>query len=801
MADITVVIPVYNTEKYLKTALDSVTGQTHENIEIIVVDDGSTDNSREIILRYAESDKRIIPVLLDENRGLVYARKQGTEFATGEYLLFLDSDDTLSSDAVGKLICEIANERTDILNFDVNVVNVVNVSGLTDEAESRLQDFMRPYDGKLASDSLVDSCFLSGDFSWNICGKLIKTELLKEVYKEISDDHIIMAEDAYLSFLLLLHAKSYRGLPGEAYYNYWIGRGITGNKKMNLVKFGRICKQGKVIQLIREFLNGNGAFEQYEAAYRSLKDKLLVNTVYNWSLLDETDRPEGFDLLMRSWSEASVIGQMGKMFWSDRAFAAGGILGAKTLDRQRGKIKTIATFYHRMYNGGVERVTAKLIDIWLGMGYNVVLLTEKPPHPDDYIPEGKVTRVILPKCTDADSVLPRIRALGEAVEAYDIDLVVYHAWVSYHSLWDIMTVKSKGASFVMHTHGAPAFVMMWGRQLYKEMMYVYRLTDAVIALSRADQLYWSSFCDNVKCVSNPICFDVESVKQSDLDGARLLWVGRLEYQAKRHTDLISVMKEVVRYRPDAVLSIVGVSETEEENERFLNLIEKKGLGSNIIPEGYQANVYPYYARASIYLSTSSYEGFPTTLVESKAFGVPCVTYELPYLEMHRDGEGMIKVPFADTKKMAEAIVKLLNDDERRKAMGATARRSLDKYTDIDHAQVWAGIIESVRFGADAVAPLQPDDETKRIVWYTQALYGDIVTDTFNGEIKSISKEKKKLQNKLEKMKELKAEHKKLAKKYIKMRGSNSWKIGRALTRVPRMLKRFFSGRSDPPNRT
>jgi glycosyltransferase involved in cell wall biosynthesis len=789
MADITVVIPVYNTEKYLKTALDSVASQTHENIEIIVVDDGSTDTSREIILRYAESDKRIIPVLLDENHGSSYARKHGANLATGEYLLFLDSDDDLSTDAAERLIEEISKGHPDILNFDVNVINV---SGLTDEAESRFRDFMRPYDGTLISDALVDSCFLSDEFSWNICGKLIRTELLKKVYEEMSDEHLIMAEDAYLSFLLLFRAKSYRGLPGAAYYNYYIGRGITGNKKMSPAKFKRICKQGKVMQLIREFLDDNDAFERHEAAFNTLHDKLLMNTVYNWKLLDDADRPDGFDLLVQSWGDANIIGQMGKMFWSERAFVADSICGAKVLNRKKEKIKTIATFYHRMNNGGVERVSAKLIDIWLEMGYNVILLTEKPPHPDDYIPEGKVPRIILPKCTDAVSIEPRIQALCEVIEAYDIDLVVYNAWVSYHSLWDIMAVKSTGASFVMYTHGSPAFVMMWGRQLYKEMMHVYRLVDAVIALSRADQLYWSSFCGNVKCVSNPICFDIGGAKQAALESARLLWVGRLEYQAKRYTDLIPIMKEVALHRPDAVLSVVGAAETAEENERFLDLIKKKGLESNIVLEGYQTDVYPYYAGASVYLSTSSYEGFPTTLVESKAFGVPCVTYELPYLEMHRDGEGMIKAPFSDTKKMAEAIVELLNDDERRKAMGAAARRSLDTYADVDHAQVWTDIIDSVCLGADAVAPPRPDDETKRIMWYSQALYGDIVTDSLNDEIKLIAKKERKLQKKLDVMKELKAEHKKLQKKYIKMQNSNSWKIGRALTRIPRMLKRFFT---------
>lgn len=92
MDKISVIIPVYNTEKYLKRCLDSIINQTFKNLEIIIVDDGSTDSSPQICDNYAESDDRI-RVIHKTNGGLSSARNAGIDIATGIYISFIDSDD------------------------------------------------------------------------------------------------------------------------------------------------------------------------------------------------------------------------------------------------------------------------------------------------------------------------------------------------------------------------------------------------------------------------------------------------------------------------------------------------------------------------------------------------------------------------------------------------------------------------------------------------------------------------------------------------------------------------------------
>ena len=116
MPAVSIVIPVYNIGKYLEKCLDSVVAQTFPDIEIIVVNDGSTDNSPEIIAQYADKDSRIV-VIDKSNEGLAYARKSGIEAARGTYIYHLDGDDYLELDAIELLYRKAKEEDADMVVF------------------------------------------------------------------------------------------------------------------------------------------------------------------------------------------------------------------------------------------------------------------------------------------------------------------------------------------------------------------------------------------------------------------------------------------------------------------------------------------------------------------------------------------------------------------------------------------------------------------------------------------------------------------------------------------------------------
>lgn len=119
---LSVIIPVYNVEPYLSSCLDSVIGQTYQNLEIILVDDGSTDNSGLICDDYALKDMRI-QVIHKENGGLSSARNAALDIAKGEYIAFLDSDDYLDTTAFEKCMARLLKTSADVCMFSHYTLN------------------------------------------------------------------------------------------------------------------------------------------------------------------------------------------------------------------------------------------------------------------------------------------------------------------------------------------------------------------------------------------------------------------------------------------------------------------------------------------------------------------------------------------------------------------------------------------------------------------------------------------------------------------------------------------------------
>jgi glycosyltransferase involved in cell wall biosynthesis len=115
---VSVIIPVYNTEKYLDEAINSIISQTLQEIEIIIINDGSTDNSAQILERFAQQDSRIKIITLEENKGQSVARNTGMKIMKGEFIYFFDSDDILESDCLELCYQKMTKKDYDFLIFD-----------------------------------------------------------------------------------------------------------------------------------------------------------------------------------------------------------------------------------------------------------------------------------------------------------------------------------------------------------------------------------------------------------------------------------------------------------------------------------------------------------------------------------------------------------------------------------------------------------------------------------------------------------------------------------------------------------
>ncbi len=189
---ISVIVPIYKTEQYLRACIDSITRQTYKNLEIILVNDGSPDNSRMICEEYATKDSRI-KVINRPNGGLSAARNSGLEHAMGEYIAFVDSDDIIEPTMYEILIDRIKKCGADICQCGVTSIDILQYNCLSFKAFNISE---RKMGWKEAMIALLDS---EADFTCGVWNKLYTKALFEEIRFTIG----VRSEDFIIHYQLL----------------------------------------------------------------------------------------------------------------------------------------------------------------------------------------------------------------------------------------------------------------------------------------------------------------------------------------------------------------------------------------------------------------------------------------------------------------------------------------------------------------------------------------------------------------------------------------------------------------------
>lgn len=205
-----IIIPVYNVEQYLSFCLASVVNQTMIDIEIICVNDGSTDNSLKIVQEFAGNDNRI-HVVNKQNGGLSSARNAGLAIASGEYILFVDSDDMLYEDACNILYREILERKPDIVVFGTEVIPQYR-----NNEEKKWLEYILQVDPKYYKNDSITALFnekASKPYVWNEC---YKSEILQR-NNIMFDEEVYFGEDMVFLFELFPNANSISYIPNKLY--------------------------------------------------------------------------------------------------------------------------------------------------------------------------------------------------------------------------------------------------------------------------------------------------------------------------------------------------------------------------------------------------------------------------------------------------------------------------------------------------------------------------------------------------------------------------------------------------------
>ena len=275
MPKVSIIVPIYNVEQYLPRCIESLVNQTLQDIEIILVNDGSTDNSGKIAKEYCEKYKEKIIYLEKKNGGLSDARNYGMPYATGEYIAFLDSDDYIEKNAYEEMYNKAQEENADYVECD----------------------FIWEYPNKIREDKRIEykdkheMLSFVRVVAWN---KLIKRSLLEE--NNIKFPKGLRYEDVEFTYTLIPHLEKTADV-NKCFVHYTQRQNSIAN-----VQNERTAEIFTVLQHVIDYYKAHGLYDEYkdELEYNYARYLLCSSLKRMCKIQDKSKRKE---LIKKTWIE------------------------------------------------------------------------------------------------------------------------------------------------------------------------------------------------------------------------------------------------------------------------------------------------------------------------------------------------------------------------------------------------------------------------------------------------------------------------------------------------------------------
>ena len=282
MAKVSVLMAVYNAQQWLSASIDSLISQTMTNWQLICIDDASTDSSLAMLREWEQRDKRIEVIALTENRGQAHARNIGLQKAEGDYICFLDADDTLSADALQQAVSTFElHEKTDCVLFRVRLVQ----DGVETPYSSQTFDVLS---GKEA--------FRRSIAGWQIHGVYMIRATLHRQYPY--DETCRSYSDDNTTHLHFYHSREVRYC--EGIYYYWM-RSSSVTHQVSVRRFDYLRANESLKRQLREI----GASQEIQANYENRRWLILIDCYMFYHVhardLSAEDRHYGLSELHRIW--------------------------------------------------------------------------------------------------------------------------------------------------------------------------------------------------------------------------------------------------------------------------------------------------------------------------------------------------------------------------------------------------------------------------------------------------------------------------------------------------------------------
>ncbi|MGL4389156.1 MAG: glycosyltransferase [Brevinema sp.] len=673
MVLISVIISVYNQESFLTRCIDSVLAQNFEDFEIILVNDGATDNSQVIIDEYVQKDTRIRSIIHENNKGLMEARRTGVNNARGKYCQQLDSNYTLQPGSLSAISKIIAKKFPDFIQFSLDIVNDNGV---------KLHS-LNYHHHPLFNQQVFETLFVNNKYnSWNLCGKTILTSLLKKAFGEIPHIHIVQMEDFLLTYITSYFSNHYEYCT-NATLNYYQHDDNSYNRDLNNSRHYELwMKNVKNRYLV---LNNFKIKYQIDKQYSLIKsEELLILTELRqfFKNIDTIDQQKKIIDIYDAIGIDKVFNIFNKYIPLAHLLH---LIPAKKKKTPK-KIKTIAIVARTNIIGGTEKLIFLLSSFLAKEGYKVYIFFERIDMNLDSLNDFPENVVVEHNSNDNFFLF-----MDQKIKEYNIDCIHIHQYLDKQELLFLMYAEFQDILTIVSRHTIAVIPMYWGEYPYFFKHALQNCADVITVLSQSDKLFLQQVLTTpIVYMPNLLTFELEQSSITTLEENNIIYIGRIEYE-KRVDFIINAFHKVIQKNPLAKLTILGNG---REFISIQNLIKTLGLSDNVFLKGSVLNVKPYLEKASLLLLPSYFEGFPMVVGEALSHGVPVLMSYLPSNELNYC-EGVVTFDKYKEDVFVNNICDLLNNKEKLKQLSKKAKESIKKYDNQITIKRWKELLEGL----------------------------------------------------------------------------------------------------------
>ncbi len=631
MDKISVIVPVYNASATIARCLDSLVNQTHKNMEIIVINDGSKDNSLDIINEYKKKYKKIIKVISRENKGIGFTRNEGISAATGDYLGFVDSDDYVEATMYEHLYDHLIKHGADIVVCDYYEFGSF---GRRMRALNNFKD-----------SNVMDNPFLINEINTAPWNKLYK----KEIFEDLKYPENLKYEDLSTIAIALLKANKISKL-NEPLVDYYIN--MSG--ETNTYNY-RVFDLLEVLDIILvEFPRFK---EMNDALLELCIDKIFP---YIIAMYDNKDRElmlrylkAGISFLdknFKGWRIKHILNFNGFKDFLIRIMQTNKTIYSCFIKRRVPKTKKKILFTNYSLDiGGIEKALVNMVNNMDFSKYDVTVLLQHKKG--DFLKDvDKRVEIQGFNLSNNKNVLLRktinmfkiIFTILKNVNKYDF-AACYGTGYKASSL--VALYASKNNATWMHTNIINYLrnkhnIKEDEKKLFKKIneflteIKFRKFKNYLFVSKNAMEAYLSLYPeDKQKC---HLCYNFVDYKKilemskekinvkKEANKINLVNISRHTEYDKRITRIINAVDKL-RDKYDLKLYLVGDG---PDHQKFIDLVKEKTLEKQVVFLGSQSNPYPYYLLGDIFVLSSAFEGFPTVYTESLTLNVPIVTTDV-----------------------------------------------------------------------------------------------------------------------------------------------------------------------------